>query len=351
MLGNASFYWGSVRRMVECFGVVFSDLHINRYRSDGTLYQTIEVPCSYGPKEKWLVRNAQNPMPGTDDQVEMVLPRISYELKGWQYDAIRKLTSTGRTVQAVTNNKRVLLAQYNPVPYNFNFDLNIMAKNVEDGLMILEQIVPFFTPDYSVDVNDMPELELEKDIVIVNSGTVNQEDTYDGQFNERRTITWTLNFTMKGYLYPPTALTNITLQSKVRWNIDGGSNTQGSALPQSLTVPFPLDADATSVLDETLIHSDTTVIVVALPNMATISGGQSAVFSVTIVNSTNTDFTANIPAMSDSGNDTYSINNVNDTFTYTAGTGIRTTQETITLTFVSVADTDQSATITLVINP
>ena len=106
-----------------------------------------------------------------------------------------------------------------------------------------------------------------------------------------------------------------------------------------------------AVLDETLIHSDTTVIVVALPNMATISGGQSAVFSVTIVNSTNTDFTANIPAMSDSGNDIYSIDLVHDTFTYTAGTGIRTSQETITITFVSVADTNQSASITLVINP
>lgn len=351
MLQHSPYYWGSIRKMVECFGVVFSDLHIQRFKQDGTLYQTIEVPCEYGPKEKWLVRNTQNPMPGTDDQVEMVLPRISYELKGWQYDSQRKITSTGRNVQTVTGNNRVLLAQYNPVPYNFSFDLNIMAKNVEDGLMIIEQILPNFTPDYSLDVNDMVPLDMMKRIVIVNSGTVTQEDTYEGSFTDRRTITWALNFTMKGYLYPATALQNITLQTKLRWNVDGGSSTQGANIPETVTIPFPLDATAATVTDQVVANSGTTIIVVALPTTATIYGGQSAVFSVTVVNTTNTDFTVNIPTMTDSSNDRYSIDLVHDTFTYTAGTGIRTSQETIIITFSSVQDPIQMASVTLILNP
>ena len=351
MLQNAPFYWGSVRKIVESFGVVFSDIHINRYKSDGTVYQTLEIPCEYGPKEKWLTRNVQNAMPGTDDQVEMVLPRMSYELKGWQYDSQRKLTSTGRTVQAVTNNSRVLLAQYNPVPYNFSFDLNVMAKSVEDGLMIIEQILPFFTPDYTIDVNDMPELGLDKDIVILHNGAVQQDDTWEGSFTDRRTIVWSMNFTVKAYLYPPVKLTNVTMQTKVRYQVDGGSNTQGSALPQAVTIGYPPSSDATTVTDGTLLNSDTTIVVVAIPTTATLSGGQSQIFSVTIVNSTNTDFTANVPTTAQSGNDTYSLDLVADTFTYTAGTGIRTTQETITITFYSVADPIQNTSVTLVLNP
>ena len=350
MLQNSPFYWGSVRKVVESFGVVFSDLHIVRSRADGTPYQTLEVPIEYGPKEKWLVRNTQNPMPSVDDPVEMVLPRMSYEMTGWQYDSSRKLTSTGRTVQALTNNNQVLKAQFNPVPYNFGFDLHIMAKNVEDGLMIVEQILPFFGPEYTISANDMPELELEKDIVIVHNGAVQTEDTWEGSFQDRRTITWSMNFTVKAYLYPPVKLTKVNLETDVYYRIDGGSNDP-SILPSFGTVPNPITANATNIRNTTETRIDKRVVVISNPMSAVLTGGDGAIFIVTILNTINPVFTANVPSTAQSVNDTYSIDTVHGTFTYTAGVGARTTQETFSIDLIPMADPKQKITIKLVLNP
>jgi hypothetical protein len=350
MLQNAPFYWGSIRKIVESFGVVFSDLHIARMNADGTVYQTIEVPCEYGPKEKWFIRNTQNPMPGVNDQPEMILPRMSYEITSYQYDPSRKITSTGRTVQAIMGNRGVLNAQYNPVPYNIGIDLHIMTKTFEDGLQIVEQIVPFFTPDYTIHVNDMPALNLEKDIVLLFGGNIVQEDNYEGQF-DRRMITWTLNFTAKAYLYPPVKMTMVNLETQIRFNVDGGTATQGASLPSQTIIAYPPNSDAIAVIDGTTSITETTVLVLVTPSTVTLSGGQSQVFQITIVNATNIAFTADVPTTTQSGNDTYSIDSVHNTFRYTAGTGIRATQETITITFVSVQDPRQNNSVTLVLNP
>src|ERR1044072_7699668 len=142
MLQNNPYYWGTIRKVVVAFGTIFSDIHIVREDKNGNPVQAIQVPCEFGPKEKWMTGNVQNPMPGVDDSVSMLLPRMSYEITGFTYDSERKLTSTGRTVQAVTNSNKVLMAQYNPVPYNIGFVLNVGTKTVEDGLMIIEQIIP-----------------------------------------------------------------------------------------------------------------------------------------------------------------------------------------------------------------
>jgi T4-like virus Myoviridae tail sheath stabiliser len=225
MLQNNPYYWGTIRKVVIAFGAIFSDIHIVREDSKGNPVQAIQVPCEFGPKEKWMTRNVQNPMPGVDDSIEMVLPRMSYEVNGFTYDSERKLTSTGRTVKAVANADKTLSAQFNPVPYNIGFTFNIMTKTIEDGLMIIEQILPFFTPDYTVTVKDMPELDLTKDIpVILNN--VTYEDTWDGTFQQRRTVIWTLQFTAKAYLYPPVKLNKLNLQTDITWNLsDPPANT------------------------------------------------------------------------------------------------------------------------------
>jgi hypothetical protein len=350
MLQNAPFYWGSIRKITESFGAVFSDLHFIRMNEDGSAYQTIEVPCEYGLKEKWYIRNVQNPMPGQNDQVEMVLPRMGYQLTGFQYDSSRKLTSTGRTVQAITGNNRVLKAQYNPVPFNISFDLSIAAKSVEDGFQIIEQIVPFFTPDYTIHVNDMPTLNLEKDINLVYTGNIDYQDNAEGQF-DRRVITWTLGFVAKAYIYPPVNITTVNLETRIRFNVDGGSATPGASLPQQTTVAFPPATDAIGVSDGTVTTSSTTVLVLVTPSAATLRGGQSQIFQVTIVNASNIAFTVNVPTTTQTGNDTYSIDPVHNTFTYTAGTGVRTSQETITISFISVQDSTQNNYATLVLNP
>src|ERR1035441_4355181 len=201
MLSNSPFYFGNTRKYIAAFGSLFNNIHIVRTSPDSAT-QTLKVPVTYGPKEKWLYRKTQDPMPGVDDQVEMLLPRMSFEIIAVQYDSSRKLTSLGRTVATISGNNAALQAQYNPVPYNFMIELNVMTKTIGDNYMITEQILPFFTPDYTITVNDLPELNLEKDIPIVLNG-VRNEDTWTGDFKERRTLRSTLSFTLKGYLYPP----------------------------------------------------------------------------------------------------------------------------------------------------
>lgn len=214
ILSQNPFYWGSIRKLVVAFGTIFSDIHIVRFDKKGNPVKTIKVPCEFGPKEKWLTRNVQDQMPGVNEQVEMVLPRMSFEINNFAYDPSRKLTSTGTTVRALVTDQTVLKTQFNPVPYNFSVELNVMVKTQNDGLQIVEQILPFFTPDYTISIVDMPELNLSKDIPIVLTG-VSHEDTWEGNMQQRRTITWTLNFIMKGYLYPPVTLDKVVLGTNI----------------------------------------------------------------------------------------------------------------------------------------
>ncbi len=204
MLGNANYYNATIRKVVVAFAKLFSDISIDQIDSSGNVVDTIKVPLSWGPKQRYIYRLAQDPNAGSMDQaqVAIVLPRMSYEITGISYDSERKLPSMGRVYQVIANDGTVLQRQYNPVPYNISFNLNIMVKNIDDGLMILEQVLPFFTPDFTVNVNNIPELELETDIPVVLNG-VTPEDNWDGAFTERRMISWTLTFTAKANIYPP----------------------------------------------------------------------------------------------------------------------------------------------------
>lgn len=348
MLQNVPFYHGSFRRLVETFGVVFSDIHIVRYTEDGDEYQRIEVPITYGPKEKWFVRNTQNPMPGENDGEELTFPRMGYEVKGWRYDGNRKLTSTGTTVKTLTSDNRILKAQLNPVPYNFTFQLHIGSKNVEDGLMIVEQILPFFGPEYTVTIYDMPDLNLEKDICIVHSGTIDTEDTYDGQFTDKRMITWTLTFTVKGYLYPPVKPKKINIEADINFSVEGPDHKY---LPTSTITPDPSNANASNMQDSKVVRTDKTIFVELNPHIRMLSGGQTGEFDVIVGNTTNRNFTVNVPETDQTDDDTYSLDQVNGKFSYTCGSGTRTTQEILKIGVYSAADPRRKNEITLVLNP
>lgn len=276
MLGNDNFYWGSIHKVIVAFGAVFSGLHIVRTDRNGNPVQTIKIPCEFGPKEKWLTRNLQNPMPGVDDQVEMVMPRISYEPNGFAYDPERKLTTTGRTVQVILGERKVLKAQYNPAPWNISFELNILTKTMTDSLMIVEQILPFFTPDYTLTVNDIPELGLLKDLPIVLTG-VSHEDTWTGSLTDPRTITWTLQFVVKAYIYPPIKQTMTILNASVYWRINNDPSLT-SLLPWNNATPFPIDSTAESI-------SDGTITIVSQKTNATLLGTTRIKKTETLTNS------------------------------------------------------------------
>jgi len=199
MLGNATFYNRTIRKIVVAFGTVFNDIYLVRYTKDGlTAKETIKVPLNWGAKEKYLTRLTADPT--LTKSIATTVPRISFEMTGMSYDSSRKLPTTVRNFSA--NNVTTVNAQYVPVPYNFDFSLSIYVRNTEDGTQILEQILPFFTPDFSVTVDFIPLMDPKYDMpIILNS--VSNETTYEGDMMETRMIIWNLEFTAKSHIWPP----------------------------------------------------------------------------------------------------------------------------------------------------
>ena len=216
MLGNATFYNRTIRKIVVAFGTVFNDIYLVRYTKDGiTAKETIKVPLNWGAKEKYITRLTADPT--LTKSIATTVPRISFEMTGMNYDSSRKLPTTVRNFSA--NNATTVNAQYVPVPYNFDFSMSIYVRNTEDGTQILEQILPFFTPDFSVTVDFIPLMDPKYDMpIILNS--VSNETTYEGDMMETRMIIWNLEFTAKSHIWPPvktgkiikTANTNLFIQ-------------------------------------------------------------------------------------------------------------------------------------------
>ena len=190
------FYHQTSRKMVVAFGSLFNNLEVRRTNSAGSVIETIKVPLSYGPREKFLTRISADP--SINPKVALTVPRMGFELTAMTYDGVRKLNTVGRNVKTGTSG---LKKQYNPVPYNWDFSLYIYVKNAEDGTQILEQILPFFTPDFTVTMNLISSMNEKRDVPLVLTSVVS-EDTYEGDFASRRSIIWTLSFIFKGYLYP-----------------------------------------------------------------------------------------------------------------------------------------------------
>lgn len=195
MFGGEPFYFGTTRKLVVAFGNLFNDISIVRTKQDTTEYERIKIPLSYGPKEKYIQRIKGDP--DLQKKIEVVVPRMSFEISNMVYDGDRHLNSIIKNRNAVEKKQ-----QFAPVPYNLEFTLSIFVRNQEDGLQILEQIIPWFTPHFTLTINAIPDLELKDDLPIV-LNTVTTEDTYEGDFTEDRLIVHTLKFTAKAFYYGP----------------------------------------------------------------------------------------------------------------------------------------------------
>jgi len=190
------FYHQTSRKMVVAFGSLFNNIEVRRTDSSDAVTEIIKIPLSYGPKDKMLIRISQDP--NLNPKVALTVPRMGFELTSMTYDGARKLNTMGRNVKKGTTG---LKKQYNPVPYNWDFSLYVFVKNAEDGTQILEQILPFFTPDFTVTMTLVSGMTVKMDIPLV-LNSVTSEDSYEGDFATRRSIIWTLSFLMKGFLYP-----------------------------------------------------------------------------------------------------------------------------------------------------
>ena len=190
------FYHQISRKMVVGFGTLFNALEVQRTNSSDEVTEVVKIPLSYGPKDKMLTRISGDP--SLNPKVALTVPIMGFELTSMTYDNARKLNTINRNVKRGTTG---LKKQFNGVPYNYEFSLYIFVKNAEDGTQILEQILPFFTPEFTFTMTLISSMDIVHDIPLV-LNSVTSEDTYEGDFATRRSIIWTLSFTMKGWLYP-----------------------------------------------------------------------------------------------------------------------------------------------------
>lgn len=213
---GSQFYHDTLRRYIATFGNMFNDLTISRISKTGQVIQTLEVPISYSAKEKWLSRFTADP--NLTKPVAIQLPAISFEMTSLSYDATRRLPSTIVNVRQSATDKNSVSYQYTPVPYNMDFSLYMYVRNADDGAQLLEQILPFFGPEWTNTIYLIPEMGIKMDVpTILNN--VSLEDTYQGSFEDRRAIVWTLNFVMKGYFYGPVRHSGIIKRTKTDINI------------------------------------------------------------------------------------------------------------------------------------
>ena len=189
----------SIRNLVVAFGSLFNNLHVRRFNADGTTKENLRVPLAYGSREKFLARLEQGGSITNEDGeiVQMTLPRMSFEISGINYDETRKRQTILKTPQRTVGDTKKY--SFSEVPYDVSFDLHIMVKHMDDGLQIVEQILPYFTPEFTVTINPT---DVHKKVDIpIQLTDVSQDEDYEGDFENRRSITFTLSFTAKSFVY------------------------------------------------------------------------------------------------------------------------------------------------------
>ena len=244
MLGS-HFYNQIVRKNIIAFGTLFNNITMKSSDPDtGEVLEESKVPLAYGPKQKFLVRIGEN---ASSSKVAITLPRIYFEMTGVEYDSSRKTSPIQKYKTIIADNGNEVKVQYVPVPYNISFELGIIAKSQDDALQILEQILPYFQPSFSVTLNMIPDMNEKKDIAIV-LNNIGSEDEWDDSFLERRYINYTLNFTMKSYLYGPYSTSNIIRKAIIHETI-GDAAVNRRTITRTYTPKAVVDINTDGVID------------------------------------------------------------------------------------------------------
>ena len=235
------FYNQGFKKLIIAFGQIFNNIVIQRTNSTGGVTARIKVPLAYAPKEKFLVRLDQQANLESRE-FATTLPRMGFEITGLAYDSSRKLTRVQKYSKVKSNEDgKKMNFNYTPVPYNIAMNLYVFTATAEDGLQIIEQILPYFQPDYTVTVNVVPDLGIKRDIPIV-LGNIGYEDTYDGSFTQRRAVIYTLSFTAKTYLFGP--MNNQGVIKTVQADVGSDTDSPLTREERIVVVPNPTTADA-----------------------------------------------------------------------------------------------------------
>lgn len=226
MFSNTHFYHRITRKMVVAFGTLFNNIRLVRYNEAGTAeIERITVPLTYAQKEKFYSRLMQDP--NMNQAVELTLPRMSFELTAITYDPLRKTSMFNRDFAPMNSTS---IQTVRRTPYNFDFVLDLYVRNIEDGTQIIEQILPYFSPDYTLTA-DLANVDQPVDIPIILQ-SVDYRPDYIGGPDNVRALNWSLGFTMKGYMYGPSS--NVSVIRTATANVyDSTFNTTGS---RTLTV-------------------------------------------------------------------------------------------------------------------
>jgi dUTPase len=236
MFGN-HFYHSTMRKAVAVFGTIFNNINVIRTKADGSVLSQVKVPLSYGPKQKFLARLDQSS--GADASMAMKLPRMAFEITSLELDSTQKLgkrnTITESHASDVTKKKTIK----HQVAYNINMSLFVMTKNQDDGLQVVEQILPYFQPEYSVSITPVSGFEYKQDVpIILTSVTIS--DDYEGDFLTRRALIYQLDFTMKMKFFGPTGNQGVIRGIEVDLNSDAGNTLNLEDINFTIT---PANAD------------------------------------------------------------------------------------------------------------
>ena len=256
MLGT-HFYHEIIRKTIVGFGTLFNNIELRRVNSAGEIVQTLKIPLSYGPREKFLARLDAEPRLDGRSETQIQLPRITFEMKGISYDPSRKMSPVNICTSPKDGATDAVYKQYSPVPYNLDFELNIISKNNDDSVQILEQILPYFQPVFNISLKLVEQTKETKDVPIV-LNNVSIQDDYEGDFTKRRSLVHTLNFVAKTYLYGPVSTADVIKTV----NVDiGAAIKQGSRYVRYSATPAALEdynSDGTSMSSDTVNISSNT---------------------------------------------------------------------------------------------
>ena len=253
MFKNRHFYHQHIRKAIIAFGTLFNQIQVRRTNESGEVAQSLFVPLSYAPKQKFISRISQVPeIDETRPGFAITLPRIGFEITNFTYDPSRKLaiTQNVRAVDTTGTTNTGVRYSYVSTPYNMGIGMSVFAKNQDDGLQIIEQILPYFNPDFNVTLNTIPELGVKNDLQII-LDNVEYQDEWEGSFDKRLSVIWNLNFTMKlnffGYVYDSnlikTVIQNIYADNTLAPGVAPGNTTVGTRITTSV------DPETASPLD------------------------------------------------------------------------------------------------------
>ena len=219
------FYNEILRRTIISFGSLFNSISIQHTDSSDSTVGVLRVPLSYGPTQKFLARLEQSP--DLNKSTAITLPRMSFEFTGLTYDPSRKVTTTSNFILKDPSDGSETKKSYMPVPYNMQFELAIMCKLNDDALQIVEQILPYFQPSYNLTVNLVGSISEKRDIPVILENITMQDD-YEGDFESRRVLLYTLRFTAKTYLFGPVTDASKDIITKSTVNYLTGTDTSNS---------------------------------------------------------------------------------------------------------------------------